>query len=360
MINNNINYYIDKGGACCGLTWSLRMKQNIKRRISTTNQYEPTRTKSRFWSTSSRGSWLIILIILLSSGCGVDKGKEVTNRPVNRIVSTAPSNTEIIVDLGQAHRLVAIDKHSANVFGVLDNLPLLDFFYPDAEVIINLKPDLIIASGHNPTGSGEDPFRLLREMGIPVVYISMSKSIENIYEDISLIAELLNAKEEGEALIAATREQIAAIAAQTTAQFAAQFAQNTDGIENKPSVYFEISAAPLMLTFGKESFIHNMISIVGARNIFENETWLVQPSAERIIALNPDIIITNVNYIDDPIGEIKSRPGFNHINAVINIRVYQIDNDSSSRSSARIVLALRQMSEAINSERAHTEAQGRK
>ncbi|MCL1836454.1 MAG: ABC transporter substrate-binding protein [Treponema sp.] len=278
------------------------------------------------------------------SGCSENKGHEVIDRsgravmvkgPVNRVVSTAPSNTEIIADLGMAHTLVAIDRHSANVGGLPENLPLLDFFYPDAEVIIGLEPDIIIASGHNPTGTGEDPFRLLRETGIAVVYIPMSRSIEDIYRDIDFIAGLLQAQENGEKLIDSMKAQIAEIT------------QYVPLIETRKSVYFEVSAAPDMITFGRDSFIGDMISVIGARNIFENDNWFVTPGAESIIDRNPDVILTNVNYIDDPIGEIKSRPGFDHINAVINNRVYQIDTDSSVRPSARIVLALRQMSHAV-------------
>jgi len=291
---------------------------------------------------------LLILTIILLSSCIEDKGKRVIdrtgrivviNKPINRIVSTAPSNTEIIVDLGLAHKLIAIDKHSANVTGVPIGLPLLDFFFPDAEVIIKLEPDIIIASGHNPTGSGEDPFRLLREIGIPVVYISMSKSIEDIYQDISFIADLLQAQKEGESLINSMKTQITGITD--------KIVQQTENTIIKKTVYFEISAAPLMMTFGRDSFINDMISVIGAQNIFENENWLVTPGAEIIINRNPDIILTNVNYIDNPIEEVKNRPGFNHINAVKNNRVYYIDNDSSSRPSARVILALQQMSEAV-------------
>ncbi|MDR2543785.1 MAG: ABC transporter substrate-binding protein [Treponema sp.] len=288
-------------------------------------------------------AWHLLLILLITS-CIADKGKEVIDRtgrtvvinsPINRIVSTAPSNTEIIVDLGQADKLVAVDRHSANIEGIPAGLPLLDFFYPDAEVLIMLEPDIIIASGHNPTGSGEDPFRLLREMGIPVVYISMSRSIDDIYMDITFIAELLQAQKEGEALVALISSQVDEII------------QRTKHIQNKKTVYFEISAAPLMMTFGKDSFINDMISVIGAYNIFENDNWLVTPGAEAVIKRNPDVILTSVNYINDPIAEVKNRQGFNHINAVINDRVYLIDNDSSSRSSARFVLALRQMSQAV-------------
>jgi iron complex transport system substrate-binding protein len=250
-------------------------------------------------------------------------------------VSTAPSNTEIITDLGMAQKLVAIDVHSANVAGIPGGLLQLDFFYPDAEAILGLEPDIIIASGHNTTGSGDDPFRLLSEAGIPVVYISMSRSIDDIYRDIAFVADLLRAQKQGEELVNAMKAQIAEIT------------QKTMLINTKKSVYFEISAAPEMFTFGKDSFIDNMISVIGARNIFENDNWLVSPGAESIIDRNPDVILTNVNYIDDPIGEIKERPGFEHINAVINNRVYGIDTDSSSRPSPRIILALRQMAHAV-------------
>ena len=298
-----------------------------------------------------------MILFILISGCSANRGREVIDPSgravvikgnVNRIVSTAPSNTEIIVDLGMAHKLVAIDRHSASVGGIPEGLPLLDFFFPDAEVIVKLEPDIIIASGHNPTGTGEDPFRLLREIGIPVVYISMSGSIEDIYRDIIFIAGLLQAEKEGEELIDSMKEQIQNIV------------ETVPGSQFQTTVYFEISAAPDMMTFGYGSFIHDMISVIGARNIFENEHWLVMPGAESIIERNPDVILTNVNYIDDPIGEIKSRPGFNHINAVIHNRVYPIDTDSSARSSARITLALRQMAEAIYSEKEITPRRGTK
>jgi len=295
-------------------------------------------------------SWLIILLFLF--GCTANKGREVIDRSgkkitiksqINRIISTAPSNTEIITDLGQAHKLVAIDRHSANVSGIPTGLTQLDFFYPDAEVIIKLEPDIIIASGHNPTGTGEDPFKLLREMGISVVYITMSASIEEIYNDIAFIADILQVRKEGERLINSMKTQIDEIT-QEAAQTAAQMTANTG---NRPTVYFEISAAPDMMTFGKNSYINDMISVIGAQNIFGDENWLVTPGAEAVISRNPDVILTNVNYIDDPITEIKSRPGFNHISAVKNNRIYQIDTDSSVRPSSRIILALRQMSQAV-------------
>jgi iron complex transport system substrate-binding protein len=291
-------------------------------------------------------TWLkvVVLIIPLVLGCAANKDREIIDRAgrtvkigssINRVISTAPSNTEIIADLGMAHKLVAIDRYSVNVAETLSRLSTLDFFYPDAEAIISLEPDLIIASGHNATGTGEDPFRPLEEAGIPVVYISMSRSIEDIYKDIAFIADLLWVQKKGEEVIETMKAQIAAITGRTA------------NVSTKRTVYFEISAAPDMMSFGKDSFINDMISAINARNIFENDNWLVMPGAESIIERNPDVILTSVNYIDDPIGEIKSRDGFNHITAVKENRIYLIDNDSSSRPSTRVILALKQMSQAV-------------
>jgi iron complex transport system substrate-binding protein len=153
--------------------------------------------------------------------------------------------------------------------------------------------------------------------------------------DIAFIADLLQVQKNGEDVINLMKTQIA------------ELTQYLPNIDTPKTVYFEISAAPDMMTFGKDSFLNDMISVIGARNIFENDNWIVTPGAESIINRNPDVILTNVNYIDDPIGEIKSRPGFNHINAVLNNRVYQIDTDSSVRPSPRIIPALRQMAQAI-------------
>jgi len=290
------------------------------------------------------GSLLIIAIILFLASCSADKGKEIIDRsgrpviikgPINRIVSTAPSNTEIIVDLGLADKLIAIDRYSYNVSGIPHGLTLIDFTFPDAEVLLALKPDIIIASGHNVTGSGEDPFSLLRDMGIPVAYISMSKSINDIYEDIIFVADVLQVKDRGEELVNSMKASVVEISERTAL------------VETKRSVYIEISAAPEMITFGKDSYINDMISAIGAQNIFGNDMWIVFPSAEAIITRNPDVILTGVDYLDDPIAEIKNRFGFGFINAVQNNRIYRIDTDSLVRPSSRIIPALEQMSRAV-------------
>jgi iron complex transport system substrate-binding protein len=253
----------------------------------------------------------------------------------DRIISTAPSNTEILAGLGLADRLIAVDKYSADLKGIAKDIPLIDFAYPDAEAIITLNPDIIIAGEINRTGVGDDPFKLVRELGITVVYIPTSNSIDDIYKDISLIAGVFQVKEKGDELIQNMKKTVDAIT------------EIGAFIQNKKTIYFEISPLPYLVTLGKETYINQMIEIIGARNIFAGEKGWFSPSAEEIITRNPDVIFT---FDDDTAGvieEVKNRPGFNTITAVKNNDVYSINADSVSRPSQNIILALQQMAHVV-------------
>ena len=264
------------------------------------------------------------------------EGNDVTMpNKVERIISTAPANTEVLVELGLADKLVAIDKYSSDVEGIPNDIEKIDFLNPDAEAIISLEPDLIIASGHNKSGSSDDPFKLVKEAGISVVYIPSSESIQGIYDDINFIADITNTKENGQKIVDNMKSQIDEIA------------KKSESIQDKKKVYFEIAPAPNLYSFGNSTFLNEMIELIGAENIFKDENGWIAPSAESIIDKNPDVILTNVNYIDNPIEEIKSREGFENINAVKNNQVYQIDKNSSSRPSQHIIKALNEMAKAI-------------
>jgi iron complex transport system substrate-binding protein len=291
-------------------------------------------------------------LVLILSGCGQggQKSRDVVHAGrsgneviipagVNRLISTAPSNTEIIIDLGMADKLIAIDIYSTALTGITGKPLAMDFMYPDAEVLLGLNPDLIIASGINQTSSGDDPFRLIREAGIPVVYIPTSTRIGDIYEDIRFIAEILGAAERGEELAGRMRDEIGVIA------------KTGAGVVEKKSVYFEISPFPFMVSCGEGTYLNEMIALIGAKNIFAGEKGWFSPAGEAVIDRNPDVILTMAHNPNDPsdntISEIKVRAGFETIRAIQNNEVYYIDADSVSRPSPRILLALRQMARAV-------------
>jgi iron complex transport system substrate-binding protein len=287
----------------------------------------------------------VLGVLLLLSGCSQgSQGKTIKDRAgalvtvspnPERIISTAPSNTEIIIDLGLADKLIAIDTYSAGMAGIQGDPVLIDFAYPDVERIISLNPDIIIAAGHNQTVSGDDPFKLVKEAGIGVVYIPTSNSIEGIYEDIRFIAEVLQVAEQGVALIEPMKAAVDAIAGIGAS------------ILIKKSVYFEISPFPFIVTCGEGTYLNQMIAIIGAENIFAGEKGWFSPAAEAIIDRNPDVILTLVDYTDNPLEEIKGRAGFETINAVQYHAVYPIEANAASRPSHHVVAALWQMARAV-------------
>lgn len=287
---------------------------------------------------------IMTLSIFVLSGCSSQTDRMVTDREgtevniptkIEKIISTAPSNTEVLMALGLGDKLVAIDKYSTDIEGINTELPQIDFLNPDAETIIGLEPDIVIASGHNKTGSVGDPFKAISEAGIPVVYIPSSDSIDGIYKDIEFIADVVNERSKGKEIVDDMKAQVEEIKA------------IGDTITDKKSVYFEISPAPYLSSFGKSTFLNEMIEIIGAKNIFENEEGWISPTAEAIIDANPDVIITNAGYMENPTEEIKSRDAWENINAIKNNEVYLVDQNASSRPSQNVIKALEQMAKAV-------------
>ena len=282
--------------------------------------------------------------LALFTGCG-DTTKTMTDREgneftlpkkVEKIISTAPSNTEVLVELGLSDKLVAIDKYSADVEGINSDLPQIDFRNPDAETLISLEPDIIIASGHNKVGD-EDPFQLVKEAGIPVVYIPSSYSIDGIYGDIEFIAEITGTEKQGTEIIENMKKEVEAIR------------EIGDKITDKKKVYFEIGSTPSLYSFGKDTFLNEMIQIIGAENIFANEDSWISPTPESVIDANPDVILTNVPDTDgvSAVDEIKNREGWDSITAIKEGQIYSVDKNSSSRPSQNVIKALKEMAKAI-------------
>ena len=283
----------------------------------------------------------LMFILFMFLGCTSNKSIEYNGQKINvpknieRIISTAPSNTEVLIDLGLSDKIVAIDKYSSDVEGLKGNIEKLDFSNPDAEIIIKLNPDIIIASSHNKTETGQDPFKAIEEAGIPVVYIPSSTSIDGIYNDIKFISSLFSKDEKGNEIIANMKKEINSIQ------------DISKNIKNKKKVYFEIGSSPNLFSFGEGTFLNEMIEIVGAENIFKDKKQWISPTEESVIKSNPDVILTNEGYIENATNIIKARNGWENINAIKNNNVYMIDMNSSSRPSQHIIKALKEMAKSI-------------
>ena len=120
-------------------------------------------------------------------------------------------------------------------------------------------------------------------------------------------------------------------------------------ITDKKKVYFEIGSIPTLFSFGKDTFLNEMIQIIGAENIFGNEDSWISPTPEAVIDANPDVILTNVPDTNgvSSVDEIKSREGWDSLNAIKEGQVYIIDKNASSRPSQNVIKALKEMAKAV-------------
>lgn len=252
----------------------------------------------------------------------------------DKIISLAPSITETLVNLGLADNLVAVDKYSLEVEGVNKDLPIFDIMNPDAENIVALQPDIIFGTGMSKS-DGIDPFAPMVEMGAFVTVIPTSTSIEGIKEDILYIGKVTNTEEKAEKIVWDFEKYIS----ETVAMIEENIGEN-----NKPlTVYFETSPMPNAYTFGQDTFLNDIISMLKAQNIFSEESGWLPVSEEQIIAKNPDIIFTNADFLENPIEDIKNRAGWENINAVKNNKVFLIDKNSSSRANENCSTAIEQI-----------------
>lgn len=255
---------------------------------------------------------------------------------INTIVTLGPSNAEILVALGFGNRIIAADRFTDDVAGlgpgVVRAFGIMDF---DAEYIIELMPDIIFVTGLTRAGGEYDPLAVISAVGITVIYMPSSTSINAIMEDIRFIAAVMEADEAGEAVITAMQSEIDEIRAVAAT------------ITTPRTVYFEISPAPWMFSFGAGTFLHEMVELVGATNVFADQDGWVSVSEEALLESNPDVILTSTDFLDDPIAEIMQRPGFDVITAVQNGDIFQITTAYSNRSSQNITKALREIAQAV-------------
>lgn len=253
---------------------------------------------------------------------------------IQRVVSLSPAVTQIINDLGQKDKLIAVDTQSPKYVSGLEKVQQTDLMNLDFEKIMALKPELLFVSDLTMFQS-EDKIKKLQDKGTAVVVLPTEKNFKEIESNICLVATALNQKEKGEQLAGQMEKDITAFREQATR------------IRQKKRVLFEIAASPEIYSMGKDTYVNEMIETIGAENVMAKETGAIKVSEEAAIMSNPDVILTNVEYVRDPIHDILKMKGWEEVKAVKNKAVYSIDNERSSLPNQHIVQAMREMAKAV-------------
>ncbi len=255
---------------------------------------------------------------------------------LNRIISTSPSNTEILVGLGLGNKIIATDTFSADIKGLKSDVLKLDMQNLNMEKIIELAPDVLFINEINFSGE-KNKYDLLKKSGIQIINISAAQSLQNIKDDITLISTYTKTDKKGKEFISDIDKAIKTVKDK---------AKGNTGEAKK--VYFEIGSAPYYYTCGNGTYLNEVIEMCGAKNIYTSQKGYLSNTEESVIKGNPDIILTNVAFEGYSYKEIFSRKGWNIINAVKNNKVYYVDSNATSRASHNVVQGIKDIANAIN------------
>ncbi len=267
-----------------------------------------------------------------------DLGRNVTivSQPQS-IISLAPSNTEILFALELGDRVMAVSEYCNYPLEAQNKIKIGGFSAINIEKVVDLRPDLVLATG----GVQEVVVEELERLGLTVIALD-AKNIEDVLKNIRLVGKAAGQLKAAEKLTVSLEQRIKAV---------------TDKTENLPEsqrarVFYEVQDEPLM-TAGPGTFIDDLIHLAGGVNIASDAAAKYPVySLETLIERNPEVVIISFWHGSIPasVEGVKSRKRWQNVEAVKNNRVYGINADIVSRPGPRIVDALEELASYIHPE----------
>lgn len=293
---------------------------------------------------------LLLIIAMVISGCNSGNLPQVKNniefvdglgRTVNlptapqKIISLAPSNTEILFAIGAGKQVVGRDEFSdypvevkdiASVGGSMGKYSL--------EQISALHPDLILAAEINT----REQVKSFEDLGLNVYYLSNPKDLDGLYQNILIIGQITGKEKESKALVESLQNRVKAVT-------------DLQKPDAKPvKVFYEMdgSEPSKPWTAGKGSYVDVLLTLAGGTNVANDagEGW-IQYSQEALIVANPDVILLGDAAYGVTKESVISRAGWGSLSAVMNNRIYAFDDNLVSRPGPRLVDALEQLSKLL-------------
>jgi len=240
------------------------------------------------------------------------------NGTPQRIVSLAPSNTEILFALGLGEKVVGVTDYCDYPSEALEKEKVGGYDTPDIEKIVALTPDLILVA----YGTSIDVINTLDGLGLTVFGIK-STDLDDVLNDIRTVGEITDNEVEAAALTSEMESRIQAVT------------DETSELEERPRVFYIVWHDPLW-TAGSGTFIHELIEKGGGVNICQNITGYTIISIEEVVARNPEVIITSEWSFEWAQNETLLQG----TNASQEERIYQGDDDLVQRPGPRLVEGL--------------------
>jgi len=255
-----------------------------------------------------------------------------------RIVSLAPSNTEIVCALDGCDRLVGVTDADDYPAGVADIPDVVFVTVVDIELVVEADPDLVLAAGNEVTPSAV--ITELSELDYPVLVL-YPESLDEVIDNVRLVGSAINAADQADALVTDMEHRIAAV---------------TDAVAGAaaPRTFYEVGVFEgAIYTAGQDSFLASLIEVAGGDPI-TGDALATSIALEDLVAADPELILLGDAAYDPSVTpeSVAARPGWEAMTAVTAGQVLVMAEDPViTRPGPRIVDGLEALARVIHPDR---------
>ncbi len=290
----------------------------------------------RFWLKTLVAVVLILTLVPLGACDDDSDTNDVETNDVSslRIVSLAPSNTEVIFALGLGDNLVGVTDYCDYPPEAEEKAKIGGFSTVDMEKVIEVAPDLVIATSmHQESVTPE-----LERRGLKVITLA-PETLADVIEGISEVGAATGTEEVASELVAQMQEQIGAVIKKVEPML--------EG--DKPGVMYITWHDPIW-TVGNGTLTHELIEIAGGENVFADGNGNMETDLETVVWRKPQVILASIGHgaaQDSPVTWANTEDRLAGLDARKDGRVYEIDANLVTRPGPRLVEGLQIVAEYL-------------
>lgn len=272
-----------------------------------------------------------------------DAGRDVTLAvEPQRIVSLAPSNTEIVCAIGACDRLVGVTDFDDYPPEVAEVDKVVISAAVDVERVVAAEPDLVLAAGNELTPTSV--IEQIDTLGLTVLVL-YPETLEEVYADIELVGRALDRVDASSEVVEAMQERVAAVV------------EAVEGVERPLTLYEVFHSEGATYTAGEDSFLASILELAGAEPLTGDAQGLL--GAEELVAADPELILLGTASYDPSLADpeaartvVAARPGWGALAAVRDGRIIPYTDDIvTTRPGPRIVDGIEALARAIHPDR---------
>jgi iron complex transport system substrate-binding protein len=254
--------------------------------------------------------------------------------PPQRIISIAPSNTEILFAIGAADQVVGRDEYSDFPAEALEVASIgITYGELNTEVIVALEPDLILVAAITPI----EQIEALKDLGLRVFQVPNPMGFDDLYVNLETLGLITGQEQNANALVAELAARVDAVEAAVMDADMARVFYEVDGTD---------PTAPW--TTGAGTFQHVLIEMVRGENVAADLDGWGSMNLEQIVERDPQVIIFGEgSWVPTTSETLSERSGWGGMSAVVDGRVHGVDTNWIDRPGPRLVDALERFAQVV-------------